>query len=101
MSKEQRYNLFQPFSTERSNLLGTEAFRNLLGESLRQSSEKVVILTAYLKIIGINWLKDQLKGKKINCTIITRWQKGDLAMGSSDLDCLVDLFTKTPKLLKK
>ena len=87
MSKEQRYNLFQPFSTERSNLLGTEAFRNLLGESLRQSSEKVVILTAYLKIIGINWLKDQLKGKKINCTIITRWQKGDLAMGSSDLDC--------------
>ncbi len=29
-----------PFSTERSNLLGTEAFRNLLGESLRKSKKK-------------------------------------------------------------
>ena len=28
-----------PLSVTRSNILGTEAFRNLLGESLRQSSK--------------------------------------------------------------
>ena len=83
MSKEQRYNLFQPFSTERSNLLGTEAFRNLLGESLRQSSEKVVIFSV-LKIIGINWLKDQLKFKKLIAQLLLLAK--DQAMGSSNLD---------------
>ena len=35
----------------RSNILETEAFRNLLGESLRQSSKRVVILSAYVKKI--------------------------------------------------
>lgn len=76
-----------PFSTERSNLLGTEAFRNLLGESLRKSKEKIVILSAYVKEVGVKWLKEQINDKNINCTIISRWQKGDLASGSSDLEC--------------
>lgn len=76
-----------PFSTERSNLLGTEAFRNLLGESLRSANSSVTILSAYIKVVGIEWLKEQLKGKSVNCTIIARWEKGDLAQGSSDLEC--------------
>ena len=76
-----------PLSVTRSNILGTEAFRNLLGESLRQSSKRVVILSAYVKKIGIDWLKEQLEGKNIDCTIISRWQKNDLATGSSDLEC--------------
>ena len=76
-----------PFSTDRSNLLGTEAFRNLLGESLRKSKEKIVILSAYVKEVGVKWLKEQINNKNIDCTIISRWQKGDLATGSSDLEC--------------
>lgn len=76
-----------PFSTERSNLLGTEAFRNLLGESLRSANSSVTILSAYIKVVGIEWLKEQLKGKSVNCTVIARWEKGDLAQGSSDLEC--------------
>ena len=76
-----------PLSVTSSNILGTEAFRNLLGESLRQSSKRVVILSAYVKKIGIDWLKEQLEGKNIDCTIISRWQKNDLATGSSDLEC--------------
>ena len=76
-----------PFSTDRSNLLGTEAFRNLLGESLRKSKEKIVILSAYVKEVGVKWLREQINNKNINCTIISRWQKGDLATGSSDLEC--------------
>tara|TARA_Y100000816_G_scaffold114482_1_gene80149 strand:+ start:1436 stop:2404 length:969 start_codon:yes stop_codon:yes gene_type:complete len=76
-----------PLSIGRSNILGTETFRNLLGESLRSSKKRVIILSAYVKKIGISWLEDQLKGKEIDCTIISRWQKGDLATGSSDLEC--------------
>lgn len=81
-----------PFSIERSNLLGTEAFRNLLGESLKKAKKSVIIFTAYIKVIGIEWLEQQLKDKNINCTIVSRWQKSDLAQGSSDLDCY--LFCK-------
>ena len=76
-----------PFSTERSSLLGTEAFRNLLGEALKEAKKSVVVLSAYVKSVGVKWLQEQLQGKDIKCTIITRWTKGDLAQGSSDLEC--------------
>jgi hypothetical protein len=76
-----------PLSVSRSNILGTEAFRNLLGESLKKSKTRIVILSAYVKKIGMNWLKDRLKDNNVECTIVSRWQKGDLATGSSDLEC--------------
>ena len=76
-----------PFSTDRSSLLGTETFRNLLGKALKESKKSVVVLSAYVKSIGVRWLQEQLQGKDIKCTIITRWTKGDLAQGSSDLEC--------------
>ena len=76
-----------PFSTERSSLLGTETFRNLLGEALKDAKKSVVVLSAYVKSVGIKWLQEKLQGKDVKCTIITRWTKGDLAQGSSDLEC--------------
>ena len=76
-----------PFSLERSNLLGTEAFRNLLGESLKKAKQEVVIFSAYIKLIGVEWLEKQLENEKIKCTLVARWEKSDLAQGSSDLDC--------------
>ena len=76
-----------PFSLERSNLLGTEAFRNLLGESLKKAKQEVVIFSAYIKLIGVEWLEKQLENKKIKCTLVARWEKSDLAQGSTDLDC--------------
>ena len=76
-----------PFSTDRSNILGTEAFRNLLAKSLSKAEKEVTILSAYVKVIGVEWLKDNLSNKNIQCTIIARWDKSDIAQGSSDLDC--------------
>ena len=76
-----------PLSTGRSNILGTEAFRNLLAKSLSKAEKEVTILSAYVKVIGVEWLKDNLTNQKIKCTIIARWDKGDIAQGSSDLDC--------------
>jgi len=76
-----------PFGTERSSLLGTEAFRNLLGEALKNTKKSVVVLSAYITSTGIKWLEEQLLNKNIKCTVVTRWNKRDLAQGSSDLDC--------------
>ena len=76
-----------PLSTARSNILGTEAFRNLLAKSLSKAEKEVTILSAYVKVIGVEWLKENLTNQNIKCTIISRWDKGDIAQGSSDLDC--------------
>lgn len=76
-----------PLSTGRSNILGTEAFRNLLAKSLSKAEKEVTILSAYVKVIGVEWLKENLTNKNIKCVIIARWDKGDIAQGSSDLDC--------------
>ena len=50
-----------PLSTGRSNILGTEAFRNFLGQSLEKANNEVIILSAFVKSIGINWLEEKLK----------------------------------------
>tara|TARA_Y100001970_G_C14176311_1_gene827201 strand:- start:813 stop:1793 length:981 start_codon:yes stop_codon:yes gene_type:complete len=76
-----------PFSTERSSLLNTETFRNLLGNAIENSTNSIVILSAYLKKKGVDWLKKKIGNKNVKCTIVTRWNKGDLAQGSSDLEC--------------
>ena len=76
-----------PFSTARSSLLNTETFRNLLGNALENSTKSVIILSAYVKTVGVKWLKEKIGEKDIKCTIITRWNNGDLAQGSSDLEC--------------
>ena len=76
-----------PLSTGRSNILGTEAFRNLLGQSLLEAKKEVVILSAFITLEGINWLNDNFSKNKIKCTIIARWKNTDLAQGSSDLEC--------------
>ena len=76
-----------PFSTARSSLLNTETFRNLLGNALENSTKSVIILSAYVKTVGVNWLKEKIGDKKIKCTIVARWNNGDLAQGSSDLEC--------------
>src|SRR5210317_860816 len=76
-----------PLNTGRSNILGTEAFRNLLGQSLNNANEEIIILSAFVKIKGVNWLVDKISRKKINCTIISKWDQNDIAQGASDLEC--------------
>ena len=76
-----------PFSTARSSLLNTETFRNLLAKALENSTKSVIILSAYVKTVGVKWLKEKIGEKNIRCTIVTRWNNGDLAQGSSDLEC--------------
>lgn len=76
-----------PFSTNRSSLLGTEAFRNLLGLSLKNAKKSVIILSAYVTELGLKWVQEQIKNSNVKCTIIARWDKSDIVQGSSDLSC--------------
>ena len=76
-----------PLSTGRSNILGTEAFRNLLGESLDKAKEQIIILSAFVKIKGVNWLVDNISKENIGCTILSKWDHSDIAQGASDLEC--------------
>ena len=76
-----------PFSTSRSSLLNTETFRNLLGNALENSSKSVIILSAYVKTVGVDWIKEKIGNRNIKCSIVARWNNGDLAHGSSDLEC--------------
>lgn len=80
-------NNYYQFSTERTSLLGTEAFRNLVAEAIKESKKSITVLSAYITITGIKWLEEQINNKKINCTVVTRWNKQDLAQGSSDINC--------------
>ena len=54
-----------PSNTGRSNILGTEAFRNLLGQSLYNAKEEIIILSAFVKIKGVNWLVDNISKENI------------------------------------
>ena len=76
-----------PSITGRSNILGTEAFRNLLGQSLYNAKEEIIILSAFVKIKGVNWLVDNISKENIDCTIISKWDHNDIAQGGSDLEC--------------
>ena len=49
-----------PLSTGRSNILGTEAFRDLLGQSLEKAKDEIIILSAYVKKVGVEWLIEKL-----------------------------------------
>ena len=38
-------------------------------------------------MIGVEWLEKQLTNKNVKCVVVSRWEKSDLAQGSSDLEC--------------
>jgi hypothetical protein len=76
-----------PLSTGRSGLLGTETFRNLLAASLKNAKKSVIILSAYVKEVGVKWMQEQITDSNVKCTIVARWDKSDIAQGSSDLGC--------------
>ena len=79
-----------PFSTERTSLLGTEAFRNLLGEAIKNSKKSIVVLSAYITTTGIKWLEKQINNKEINLEI---YRKGKNYMIPFDLDFkIINLF---------
>ncbi len=73
------------FSTNRTSLLGTESFRDVVARELNSAKEEVFLISAFITKAGIEWFENQIKNKDINCTIVARWKGSDLHSGSSDL----------------
>jgi len=66
-------------------LLSSQEFRDTLQDRLLEASDRVVILSAFLKLDALNWLIQNMDVEKI--TVVSRWRPGDLLSGSSDLTC--------------
>ena len=73
------------FSTNRTSLLGTESFRDVVARELNNAEEEIILISAFITKDGIEWFENQIKKKNIKCTIIVRWKGSDLHSGSSDL----------------
>lgn len=81
-------------SIQRSELLGTELFRQNLGEALRNIQSEIIIISAFIKLSGLNWLEQNIGSKKIKCQIMGRFSASDLINGSSDLDIYETISSK-------
>jgi len=70
----------------RSNLLGTEKFRIQLARHLNAAKEEVIVISAFIKTIGIEWLSKNISNPNVKCSIVARLSANDIAQGASDLD---------------
>lgn len=73
----------QVLSSPRSPLLPTEAYRFSLAERVRVAEKSVLIISAYLTIGGLEWIARVLP-PRVQVSILTRWEAGDLLSGASD-----------------
>ena len=76
---------FLAFSTNRTSLLGTESFRDVVARELNNAEKEIILISAFITKTGIEWFENQVKSKNIKCTIVARWKGSDLHSGSSDL----------------
>ena len=66
-------------------LLSSEEFRDRLEASLESSNERVIVLSAFVKLHALKWLLEHTQANEI--IIVARWQPNDLICGASDLQC--------------
>ncbi|MEH6720186.1 MAG: phospholipase D family protein [Aurantimonas endophytica] len=75
-----------PVQGPRTALLGTEALRNHLGDLLARPPARLLIVSAYVTRIGVEWLSEATRDAAIDCDIVARWSSGDLLSGASDIE---------------
>jgi PLD-like domain len=74
-----------PRSSRRHDLLGTEAYRDLLARTLATSSRTVKIISAFITTAGLQWVRKTGIKSSVAVTVVTQWSPGDLLSGASDL----------------
>lgn len=78
-------------------ILGTDAYRTALSDSIVHSRDSVVLVSAYLTIEGINWILEKLP-KNVSCRVLSRWNCSDLVSGASDIEVFEKLKSRHYKL---
>ncbi len=75
-----------PRSSERFDLLGTEAYRDLLARTIAAAEKSLLLISAFMTGPGIKWICDCGLKPSISATVITQWKPEDILSGASDLD---------------
>lgn len=73
-------------STQRSELLNHTDFNKQAGELIFKAKEEIVVISAFVKMKGVEWLLSK-SNPKVKKTIYSRWTADDLLSGASDLSC--------------
>jgi hypothetical protein len=66
-------------------ILGTDAYRTALSNSIANSQDSITLVSAYLTVEGIDWILERLP-ENVNCKVLSRWNCSDLVSGASDLE---------------
>jgi hypothetical protein len=75
-----------PRHSGRYDLLGTEAYRDLLAKNIASATRSITIISAFITSSGLSWVLRSGIRRDLLVTIITQWSPGDLLAGASDLD---------------
>lgn len=68
------------------SLLGSEKYRNELANALREASDEVVVLSAFVTLKGLKWVFENTPIGSVKGSIVVRWKPEDIISGASTLD---------------
>ena len=68
------------------SILGTDAYRFVLASALANARTSLSLISAYITVIGIEWVLERLNPSVSSFRVLARWSCGDLVSGASDLE---------------
>ena len=74
------------FNSNRSPILNSVKLQNYFKECLKNCKDEIIVCSAFITMKGIEWFYNNLQNKKINCRVISRWDRGDLLSKVSDIE---------------
>ena len=74
------------FNSNRSPIINSVKLQNYFKECLKNCKGEIIVCSAFITMKGIEWFYNNLQNKKINCRVISRWDRGDLLSKVSDIE---------------
>ena len=74
------------FNSNRSPILNSVKLQSYFKECLKNCKDEIIVCSAFITMKGIEWFYNNLQNKKINCRVISRWDRGDLISKVSDIE---------------
>ena len=74
------------FNSNRSPILNSVKLQSYFKECLKNCKDEIIVCSAFITMKGIEWFYNNLQNKKINCRVISRWDRGDLLSKVSDIE---------------
>ena len=74
------------FNSNRSPILNSVKLQSYFKECLKNCKDEIIVCSAFITMKGIEWFYNNLQNKKVNCRVISRWDRGDLLSKVSDIE---------------